>query len=370
MNNLKVYLLTTLGSERTDLAIAEINKIKFLPIELEIIMSELGVDLNIFELVVHGLIKLFPKHTITEKLFINNRYQPGTLGCMLAHYKAYQKIAGNEESCALILEDNILIRDDFLKDIQNFFSKIDRFDILHLFSTKNNERNLLFDNIYEGDGEWGTAKAQLVSNQFANKAINQIPFYEVADGITMLPSLNWVNTGMSSHVMYPYPIQINQAFQSTRQLVDKTKNFYNILYRKLKNHKDCYKAGIFLESKKIEIFEHNGLCIYLKIKPFLFDNNYNFIRDINFDEFEASSLFKAFDYPEDIAEVIDGSDILIDSNFIKNLSVSSSKYIHRNLNINNNVVNLSFRVVEIIGPNFNEDFHFHHNPFFNYLKSF
>jgi GR25 family glycosyltransferase involved in LPS biosynthesis len=258
--------LTTLNSERYDYIKKQVSSIK--NIDFEFIITD---KVDLIELSTKNFIKLFPQkykyqYNRLPKIydFTKNRYLIGTLGCLYSHYLAYKKIYDNGLDKAIILEDNVTLSSQFEDKIKYMIDNIDdNWDIIHLFSCKPEEEAKLRveykNNIYYGDHEYYTAKGQIVSNKFVNVMINLIPFFEVADGITMIPSLKYYGTNLKSYVCYPYIIDINRYFKTSTRTSTDLSYCYSIDFQKISNNKYIYLA------KCNNIYSYNNLSVYFQI---------------------------------------------------------------------------------------------------------
>ncbi len=59
---------------------------------------------------------------------------PGAIGCALSHYNCYTKIINecNDDEYVLILEDDAIIEDNFIKKLKEYLQDIPKYDILFL----------------------------------------------------------------------------------------------------------------------------------------------------------------------------------------------------------------------------------------------
>ena len=258
---LKTYVITVENSDREAWMANQLEKFsEFL--DAEFIRMPPGNELNLVELATQGVIKLFPMHRITEKIYSKDTfsYISGTLGCMLGHYSASKRIVENDEDFALIMEDNVELDEKFNEAVQSAIKTLSntKFDILHLFSSKHDEERTHFaDSIYEGRNEWGTAKAQIVSKNFARFAIDNIPFHEVADGITSFPSISWIETELQSYIMMPHPAKMSTNFPSIRRKLDKKDIKFPMIYKRIPNSKSAFFVGIKAENSEEQIYIFN-----------------------------------------------------------------------------------------------------------------
>lgn len=243
---LKTYVITVEGSDRGQWMQDQLRPLAG-SLDVEFLVQTPGTDIDLVKLAIDGVIKLFPMHRISGKLFDQSRmeYKKGTLGCMLGHYSAYCAIAASDAPYALILEDNLEFSSSFEATLSEAMSDLsgESFDILHLHSTHQKERQHFRGSLFHGEGEWGAAKAQIVSKRFAQFVVSNIPLHEVADGITMLPSLNWVPLGMKSLVLYPHPVSLKQGFKSTRLGLDGQASACEMVYRQAPGSTGSYFVG-------------------------------------------------------------------------------------------------------------------------------
>lgn len=215
----KIIILTNIGSNRINYVAEQLlqsidaNDIMF-------VITPAGKDLNIINLATKGLVDLFPQFKLTEKLYdpLKQQYRKGTLGCMLNHYLGCLEILKNGLEFAVLLEDNAKLNTDFSSLISNILSELkdSPWDIVHLWSNLDHERLKFSNSLSFGLNEWGTAKALLVSKRYASETVSRIPFYEVADGISMIPSLLWSKSNCKSFVATPYIAEKSDVFEPER----------------------------------------------------------------------------------------------------------------------------------------------------------
>jgi GR25 family glycosyltransferase involved in LPS biosynthesis len=258
---LKTYVITVKNSDREAWMARQLEKFsEFL--DVEFIRMPPGNELNWVELAVQGIIKLFPMHRISEKLYNKDTfsYTPVTLGCMLGHYSASKRIIENGDDFAMIMEDNVELDENFNEAVKSALKTLSdtEFDILHLFSSKHDEERSHFaDSIYNGRNEWGTAKIQIVSKNFARFAIDNIPFHEVADGITSFPSISWIPTNLKSYAVIPHPAKMSTSFPSIRSTLDRKNIKFSTIYERIPNSKSAFFAGVQTEDSEKEVYVFN-----------------------------------------------------------------------------------------------------------------
>ncbi|MFD2250190.1 GR25 family glycosyltransferase involved in LPS biosynthesis [Pseudochelatococcus lubricantis] len=257
---LETYVITIRGSDRESWISNHLSRFSDV-LKVNFISQDAGIDLNPIELAVNGYIKLFPSHWVSEKLYDYSalQYKMGTLGCMMGHYLANSRAAESGHAFSLVLEDNIELVSNFSQEISRVLDSIkgNEFDIIHLYSARSDEREIFKENIRYGVDEWSTAKAQIVSRRFSNFVASNIPFHQVADGVTMLPSVKWVPIGMKSFIVQPFLVKINENFKSTRKKQDKQERKYSIVYKRVPKSISSFVAGA-KHSNGDEIFSYNG----------------------------------------------------------------------------------------------------------------
>jgi GR25 family glycosyltransferase involved in LPS biosynthesis len=79
---------------------------------------------------------------------------PGAVGCALSHLNIYNKIIDelNDNEYALIVEDDIIIQDNFDEKLNNYINKIPKFDILFIgyhYYTNDDPTRKIFDDYGE-----------------------------------------------------------------------------------------------------------------------------------------------------------------------------------------------------------------------------
>ena len=270
MSVLKCFIITTENSERYHY-MKELIKPFEKNIDFEFIINE---NFNLIKLATNHIIKFFPYNNYSNKLydFTDNCYHEGTTMCMYGHYLAYKKICEYNLDKAIILEDNIKFCSDFEEKIKYTIENItEDWDIIHLFSSKPEKEHLdrieYKKNIYHGNNEWYTTKGQIVSCRFANAMVNLIPFFDVADGITMLPSLDYYGTNLKSFTCYPYLLDINRNFRSARVNKDKVKKNNLIEFEKISYKKHIYMLiyNKLNNYNKLSVYLHIMCGVFLKI---------------------------------------------------------------------------------------------------------
>ncbi|QEY31815.1 hypothetical protein EVJ50_05730 [Synechococcus sp. RSCCF101] len=149
-------------------------------------------------------------------------YYPGTLGCQLNHWLSVVELLKDSCEYYVVLEDNAVLVDDFNERIQNVIQSLSdqSWDIIHLFSTLRRDREEFIPGIFIGCDEWGTAKAHLISKRYAMAMVTRLPFHEVADGISMIPSMPWMKTNLISYVTYPYVAGKSRSLKPARVASD------------------------------------------------------------------------------------------------------------------------------------------------------
>lgn len=258
---IKCFIITTINSERYTYMKDIIKPFEKI-IDFEFIINS---ELNMIQFITSHLIRFFPYNDFSKKLydFNNNCYFEGTVMCLYGHYLAYKKICEYNLDKAIILEDNIEFSSDFEEKIKYTLESInEEWDIIHLFSSKKYEEHLerieYKNNIYYGNKEWYTTKGQLVSLRYAQTMVSLIPFFNVSDGLTMIPSLKHYGTKLKSFTCYPYLLSINTKFISIRRKKDK-KNLNLIEFEKVSRNKHIYILSYNNENS------YNNLSVYIHI---------------------------------------------------------------------------------------------------------
>jgi hypothetical protein len=163
--------------------------------------------------------------------------------------------------------------------------------------------------------------------------------------------------------------EFNADFKSVRTKVDGFKESYELLFKEIQKIPNCYKLEVKILSKKVIRYQYDMQCVYLKIKPFLFDDNYTYICDLNLRQYsKIADNNSNIKFPKDISHFITTATIDIQSSHIHNIKIPCEYY--KNILFNTEVLNLSFRMDEHVGPELNEEIHQLHNPFLAYLKTF
>ena len=356
MGFIKCYIITQKDSGR-HIYMKNIIKPFENVIDFEFIFNE---DINQIQLITNYLIKFFPYNNFSNKLynFTNNCYNKGTLQCMYGHYLVYKKILEENLDKAIVLEDNISFSSDFDIKLKYILENIkENWDIIHLFSSKPYENHLerikYTENIYYGNKEWYTAKGQIISSRFANTFVNLIPFFDVADGITMIPSLHYFNTNLKSFTCYPYLVNINFTFKSERVNKDNALKENLVEFIKIPNNKHIYMLRYDNE------YSYNNLSVYLHIMCGIFlkvGENYILTHNIyekkNLDKlninYEIPAPNNIIDKPDTII-LISGCENRTNSDFI--FGIENDEYVIFYLfetifpTYRNNVINNKFNTI-------------------------
>lgn len=171
-----------------------------------------------------GLIDLFPSHWISDKLYSPSKrvYMPGTLGCQLNHHISCLELTKSRYDYFVVLEDNAELATDFHSTIVDILLRMAHVqcDIIHLFSNLTHPREKFIPGIRHGSNEWGTTKAHIISRRYAHAMASRTPFHEVSDGISMIPSLQWMGSGLSSFLADPLIAKKSTLLPPTRIVSD------------------------------------------------------------------------------------------------------------------------------------------------------
>ena len=149
-------------------------------------------------------------------------YRAGTLGCALNHYIACKQLLADDCDGHAIFEDNAEITSNFKEGLKETLEKMAKveWDIIHLYSNLTHARAELMPGIRFEENEWETTKAYLISKRYARTMTERIPFHEVSDGISMIPSLQWMRSGLKSFITDPMLAFKSTKLESTRTGTD------------------------------------------------------------------------------------------------------------------------------------------------------
>lgn len=121
----------------------------------------------------------------------------GTFGCAYGHMMVYKKIIEEDIKECIIIEDNVLLDNDYLQELNDFFLKLNHnnieYDIIHLHSFRKNDdnRKIIIDEIYKGHNECSGTKMYYLNNKTAKLLFtHNFPIINVSDGVTCIPSRN------------------------------------------------------------------------------------------------------------------------------------------------------------------------------------
>jgi len=151
--------------------------------------------------------------------FTSKVMKKGEIGCALTHYKLWERIVNEKIDCMLILEDDVILCDNFNEKLKEVLSQVTDFDMLYLGRRpKNNNELKVNKNIMKAKYSYGT-HAYLMSYNGAQKALkcnylnNLIPVDE------FLPLLYDEEYPHVQYLQYFTPTAFN-AYASSPLLVD------------------------------------------------------------------------------------------------------------------------------------------------------
>jgi glycosyl transferase family 25 len=167
-----------------------------------------GKDLNEYELINQGI--LSRKHNLRK----------GQLGCAISHYKLMENIKKNNEDIALILEDDIIIPDNFKKKLNDVLNNLpDKWDIVFLGGC--NIKGKMYKDKYIIPTEYGGTYNLCMHSYLVNKkSLNKLlkcfqPFYRPIDS-----QLRDKYKDLNVYFLYPNLILQNKEIRSTRRDID------------------------------------------------------------------------------------------------------------------------------------------------------
>ena len=192
--DIKIFIMTVNNSAREKILKNYYNVNNFN--NIEIISFPPGNELNLIKLEKEGYIdyNAFMSYKIYD--YMNNKFFYGTLGCAYGHVAIYKKMLDENIKECIIMEDNVLLKPNYLNELNNLFTKLQvnniEYDIIHLHSFNENKyRELIINDIYKGSDECHGTKMYYLNNKTANALfINNFPIITPSDGITCIPSRN------------------------------------------------------------------------------------------------------------------------------------------------------------------------------------
>lgn len=172
MNNFKTFVISLPeATDRQDIMRAHLGAHG---VEFEFIEA---VDGRQFDPATH------PAHdTLKRRLFFGRDLLGAEIGCLLSHKKIYQKIVDEQIPLALIFEDDVELKDNFMSILEASLRHIDRYDILRFINKpklikKPHKKLIALDDthhIIQTHGVPGGAYAYLITLDGAKKMLRQM----------------------------------------------------------------------------------------------------------------------------------------------------------------------------------------------------
>ena len=162
-----------------------------------------AVDGRQFDVINH------PLYNANKRLaFFGRHLNGGEIGCLLSHKKIYQKIADENINQALIFEDDVLLRENFLPVLQKILKMGVPYDAVRFFGSPKLERikarNICkidnTHNLVRHSGMPGGAHATLMTKAGAHKLLKHLN--KTAYPIDALMGRNWL-TGLDWYTVRP-----------------------------------------------------------------------------------------------------------------------------------------------------------------------
>ena len=169
----------------------------------------------------------------TDKYYNIMKNQPniyGNIGCYLSHLNLWKKIYENNESYAIIIEDDIILKNTFKEELYDNLMKIpNNWDIIYLGITrpcgKKINNNIYVPKTPDCNRDNGGAFAYIVNRKslyklikFADCKINKMIDHKMRD---MFDNLN-------IYIIYPFLVNHNYNVESDRKM--NNGKFYNNNY--------------------------------------------------------------------------------------------------------------------------------------------
>lgn len=186
-------------------------------------LNTLGLPFSFFDAVNgHALDVLSHENYdgLKRRLSFGKDLTPGELGCFLSHKKLYEKICNDNLESAVILEDDVILHEDFPKILQSLSAHQNHFDIVRFLGSpkvmKRGGRKLIsLDDIY-----WlirmptapGGAHATLVTKAGAQKLLKHMQCN--AYPIDTLLGRGW-ETGIEALAVHPGLATQELSFDNT-----------------------------------------------------------------------------------------------------------------------------------------------------------
>lgn len=162
-----------------------------------------AVDGRQFDVINH------PLYNANKRLaFYGRHLNGGEIGCLLSHKKIYQKIVDENIEHALIFEDDVILRENFLPVLQKILTLDIPFDAIRFFGSPKLERikarNICniddTHNLVRHTGMPGGAHATLMTKSGAQKLLKHLD--KTAYPIDALMGRNWL-TGLNWYTVRP-----------------------------------------------------------------------------------------------------------------------------------------------------------------------
>ena len=176
------------------------------------------LNLNITRFNAYDGSTINPNVLIHKKLLTPNHFlRKGQIGCALSHYAVWQKI---NTDIALVLEDDVIIPDDFSQKLKNILQHLpQKWDLVFLggCNIKGKKINQLFIKPTHNYNRYNLCLHAYLVNKKSIKRLNKhtIPLYRPIDS-QLRDKFNKLNV----YYVYPNIISQNKEIRSTRRDID------------------------------------------------------------------------------------------------------------------------------------------------------
>ncbi|MCH9852724.1 MAG: glycosyltransferase family 25 protein [Alphaproteobacteria bacterium] len=196
-------------------------------IDVEFFIASDGRNLNAEEQELYQKLKKMPdnatryhRHQQKAATF-RPPLQAGEIGCYLSHYRLLQKIVTQNIEYAVILEDDIILQDDWYDVVKMLTDSYYDWEIVRLYGIVERRFDALeslgtdYQLVKLNDTAYGT-QAYMVTQQGAKKLLNLLRFICMPVDVTM--DYYW-QEDIAFYAVQPYPIALNETFDS---MIDET----------------------------------------------------------------------------------------------------------------------------------------------------
>jgi GR25 family glycosyltransferase involved in LPS biosynthesis len=112
----------------------------------------------------------------TDKQFAPGSYMTkGAAGCVLSHYKCWNKIVNGNNDLVLVLEDDIIIDNNFIEKLNIYLKEIPNYDLLYIGYHDSLQKKKYTDNIHIPEGVVFGTFGYIISKNGAKKMLEMFP---------------------------------------------------------------------------------------------------------------------------------------------------------------------------------------------------